>query len=64
MSGDLICPNCGTGVPNDRLVGIEVRGVYDGVLFWRDERCGHQWPRFPAPGRLYDAATRIIGGDK
>ena len=41
-------------------VGIEVRGVYDGVLYWH---CGdgvirHRWP---AGTRLGDAARRYAG---
>lgn len=61
----IICPACGTPVPNESLIGEQVSGVYDGVLIWHDERCGHMWPRFdpdPASGyrRLHDAAMRLI----
>lgn len=37
------CPSCGAGDP----AGVEVRGVYDGVLFWQCQQCGtpfHRWP--------------------
>ena len=40
---ELACPACGAGDP----AGVEVRGVYDGVLFWRCQQCGapfHRWP--------------------
>ena len=59
MNG-LICPGCGSVVPNNQLLGIEVPGVYDGVLIWRDEGCGHTWPRFDPPGRLHDTAAKWI----
>lgn len=29
-----------------RKHGIEVRGVYDGVLVWQCPDCAHMWPRF------------------
>jgi hypothetical protein len=35
------CPKC-TGT---RIVGIEVRGVYDGVLYWVCETCNTAFPR-------------------
>lgn len=28
-----------------RLVGVEVRGLYDGVLYWECPDCHKQWPR-------------------
>jgi len=56
------CPKCGVSligdpIPEDivehyagthwrREIGIEVRGVYDGVLFWRCPDCEHEWDRF------------------
>ncbi len=38
---DLKCPRC-AGEP----LGVEVRGVYDGVLFWKCQACGKAWHRF------------------
>lgn len=29
-----------------RFTGIEVRGLYDGVLIWKCPDCDHMWPRF------------------
>jgi len=29
-----------------RLIGVEIRGEYDGVSYWRCPDCNHQWPRF------------------
>lgn len=37
----------------DRTIGVEVRGVYDGVLYWACPDCGHGWPRWTdGAGRL------------
>ena len=56
----LVCPGCGVNIPNAELVGIEIRGIYDGVLIWRHEgTCGHMWPRFTA-GRLHEAAVEHL----
>lgn len=35
-----------------RVIGHEVRGVYDGVLFWSCPDCGQAWPRFTEDDRL------------
>jgi hypothetical protein len=40
-----------------RKVGHEIRGVYDGVLFWSCPDCGKAWPRWTDGGRLTDAAA-------
>lgn len=29
------------------IVGVEVQGVYDGVLFWHCSKCNTYWKRFP-----------------
>jgi Zn-finger nucleic acid-binding protein len=28
-----------------RTIGHEIRGIYDGVLFWSCPDCSHAWPR-------------------
>lgn len=61
MSADLICPGCGSPVPGSDLMGYIERGVYDGVIIWTDNRCGHSWPRFP-DGRLHEHGARKIAG--
>jgi hypothetical protein len=38
-----------------RMIGVEIRGVYDGVLYWLCPDCGIKWPRFEN-GRLHQAA--------
>ena len=41
------------------LIGIEVRGVYDGVLIWQCGRCKKMWPRFTEGKRHQDALDLI-----
>lgn len=53
------CPNCQTEVEPGGLLGMEVPGVYDGVLTWTHMACGTSWPRFSS-GRLHDAAVRYL----
>lgn len=58
----------GDGVTHySRRVGIELRGVYDGVIAWGCPDCRAVWARFPS-GRLADPALverarRAFGGD-
>ena len=45
------CPFCDadlrvTGTAYSRLIGIEIQGVYDGVLAWRCPDCKAIWDRF------------------
>jgi predicted RNA-binding Zn-ribbon protein involved in translation (DUF1610 family) len=39
-----------------RLIGIEIRGGYDGISFWRCPDCGAQWDRFTE--KLVDRGSR------
>lgn len=42
------CPACGADLRDgtgSRVTGNEVRGVYDGVLYWSCPDCNHAWPR-------------------
>lgn len=43
-------------------MGIEVRGVYDGVLIWKCADCNHMWPRFSEENweRLHKKALETI----
>lgn len=43
-AGKPTCPNCNKARQED-WVGHQVRGVYDGVLFWECSKCGHVWTR-------------------
>lgn len=40
------CPHC-TIPLGPEVIGIEIRGLYDGVLFWLCPYCTHRWHRFP-----------------
>lgn len=44
------CPTCGEIDPST-LMGHEVPGVYDGILYWVHMPCNTAWPRF-ADGKL------------
>lgn len=52
LSGECTCLPYGDKAPEDRFysrkMGYEISGVYDGILFWGCEDCGHLWPRFSA----------------
>lgn len=39
-----------------RMIGVEVQGVYDGVLYWMCPDCRGTWHRWPRDSRLYRAA--------
>lgn len=39
--GVQVCPHCDT-----EAYGIDVDGVYDGILFWVCPACNYAWPRF------------------
>lgn len=61
------CPMCGEDVtywvngvgPYYRITGVEVRGVYDGVLYWMHD-CGKAWQRWPEGHRLHSIAALYI----
>jgi transposase-like protein len=40
----MICPQCDNS-DEQQMTGVEVRGIYDGVLFWVCESCGSAFPR-------------------
>lgn len=43
-----------------RIIGVQVRGVYDGVLFWKCPDCAHGWHRWPEGHRLHQIAERYM----
>jgi Zn ribbon nucleic-acid-binding protein len=54
----LNCPECSV---DSRIMGFEVQGVYDGVLYWQCMECGHAWPReWPAGGRRHRIANEMV----
>ena len=60
-----MCPNgCDNSYERDgkkysRIIGYEIRGVYDGVAFWMCPECGARWHRFDPPGRIHDAVEEF-----
>lgn len=63
MSKTEVCPHCDADLSNNRTTGVEIWGVYDGVLFWRCPDCGGSWHRWTPNDRLrlYEAAEKYIG---
>lgn len=60
------CPHCNADLHNGRAIGVEIRGVYDGVLFWRCPDCGGSWHRWSPVNslRLYERAVRYVRAPK
>lgn len=54
MADEKGCPTCGTS-----YIGIEIQGVYDGILFWQCA-AGHRWHRWPHGTWQHDAAQLWI----
>lgn len=51
----------GEGVTHySRMLGIEIRGVYDGVLYWTCPECGVRWHRWPEGSMQYNAAKEYV----
>lgn len=52
------CPSC----PADgyAVVGVEIPGVYDGILYWGCLQCGHAWQRWPVEHYLHKRAAPYI----
>ena len=54
-----VCPSC--SAPEGRWLGHEIRGVYDGVLYWSCLDCGHAWNRWTDPtDRRHEAAEKYL----
>jgi hypothetical protein len=51
----LSCPRCGGA--DKEIIGVEIRGVYDGVLYWECGVCNHAWNRWPVEHALFDLAA-------
>lgn len=57
----LDCPACHAG--GDAALGVIIRGVYDGVLFWECEACGTRWHRWPEGHWLRQRADPHVRGE-
>jgi hypothetical protein len=45
-----------------RTIGVELRGVYDGVLYWMCPDCGGTWHRWPEGHELRSRAAGHMRG--
>ena len=43
-----------------RRIGVEIRGVYDGVLYYECPDCGGRWHRFPVGHYLRERAEAYV----
>lgn len=43
-----------------KVIGHEVRGVYDGVLYWSCPECGGKWHRWPEGSIRREAAESYV----
>lgn len=61
------CLPYGEKAPEDRFyqrkIGIEIRGVYDGVLLWQCPDCGGRWHRWPEGHELRRRAEQYMTAD-
>lgn len=60
MSTPELCPHCAADLSANRVIGIEVQGVYDGVLLWSCPDCFAFWHRFPEGHDLRPPAERVL----
>ena len=49
MIAVISCPECGN--TNAHVIGVEIRGVYDGIAYWLCS-CGTRFHRFPETDRV------------
>lgn len=57
------CPHCTAPLTDgdERLeLGHEMRGIYEGVLFWSCPHCGLAWSRFGNGHRLAEVADKWV----
>jgi hypothetical protein len=67
------CPHCGISLAGELIpdgdgrryglaIGIEIWGVYDGVLFWQCPSCERRWHRWPDGHYLRTRAEKYVNG--
>lgn len=66
------CPHCGVDLAYEvtdptgktwtgsHMIGVEIQGVYDGVLYWQCPACGGMWNRWPKDHPRYVVAERYM----
>lgn len=62
-----VCPSCGEDLEYQvskstysRKIGVEIWGMYDGVLFWQCPLCDHRWHRWPEGHPLRERAGKAM----
>jgi len=65
------CPGCSRPLAYEyegrkyrREFGVEIRGVYDGVLYWVCPNCRARWHRFPEGDPIRDRAEPYVSGER
>lgn len=57
------CPHCAVPLLDGgvtHVIGVEIRGVYDGVLFWMCSACGGTWHRWSADNEHMRAKAQRV----
>ena len=58
------CEGCDVTLTRTDVWGIEIPGIYDGVLYWTCAYCEYAWPRmFPENFRLSEQ-SRFAAADR
>lgn len=55
----LRCPHCQSKHPN-HVIGVQLYGAYDGVLYWQCAECRKAWHRWPDDDWRYRLAVPYI----
>lgn len=55
-----VCPHCTADLSGGRVIGINVQGVYDGILLWCCPDCDGRWHRWPEGTRQRAAAEQYL----
>lgn len=61
------CPGCNADltvmygtVEGSRAISVNIRGAYDGGLYYQCPDCAHKWHRWPVGSRLRDRARPYV----
>ena len=54
--GSPACRDCGSRDP----IGVQIRGVHDGVCYWECQRCGRRWNRFAKTDMRWSAVEKRL----
>jgi hypothetical protein len=54
----------GRALFGSRIIGVTIRGLYDGVLFWQCPDCEGRWHRWSKGDALWHRAEPYVNGVK